>query len=83
MLFNGVFGTGMAYFIWFNIIGRLSTADGLARLARSNPVVGVIGAVIILGERPTVSDIIGFALIFAAAACVLIPQREKPPAPDT
>jgi len=28
-----------------------------------------------------VPDMIGFALIFSAAACVLIPQRRKPP-PD-
>ena len=26
----------------------------------------------LLGERPTVSDIVGFALIFVAAACVLL-----------
>jgi drug/metabolite transporter (DMT)-like permease len=80
LLFNGVLGTGIAYFIWFNIIGRLSTA--MASLGSLiNPVVGVIGAVIILGDRPTVPDMIGFALIFSAAACVLIPQRQKPP-PD-
>jgi len=79
LLFNGVLGTGIAYFIWFNIIGRLSTAAAsLGSLA--NPVVGVIGAAILLGDRPTIPDIIGFALIFSAAACVLIPQREKPPA---
>jgi drug/metabolite transporter (DMT)-like permease len=80
LLFNGVLGTGIAYFIWFNIIGRLSTA--MASLGSLiNPVVGVIGAVIILGDRPTVPDMIGFALIFSAAACVMIPQRQKPP-PD-
>ena len=80
LLFNGMLGTGIAYFIWFNIIGRLSTATAsLGSLI--NPVVGVIGAVIILGDRPTVPDMIGFALIFSAAACVLIPQRQKPP-PD-
>ena len=77
LLFNGVLGTGIAYFIWFNIIGRLSTA--MASLGSLiNPVVGVIGAVIILGDRPTVPDMIGFALIFSAAACVMIPQRQKP-----
>src|ERR1044072_5478186 len=76
LLFNGILGTGIAYFIWFNIIGRLSTATAsLGSLI--NPVVGVIGAGIILGDRPTVSDIIGFALIFSAAACVMIPQRTK------
>ena len=80
LLFNGILGTGLAYFIWFNIIGRLSTA--MASLGSLiNPVVGVIGSVIILGDRPTASDWIGFALIFSAAACVLIPQRAKP-APD-
>ena len=52
LLFNGMLGTGIAYFIWFNIIGRLSTA--MASLGSLiNPVVGVIGAVIILGDRPT------------------------------
>jgi drug/metabolite transporter (DMT)-like permease len=79
LLFNGILGTGIAYFIWFNIIGRLSTA--MASLGSLiNPVVGVIGAVILLGDRPTVPDMIGFALILGAAACVLIPRREKPPA---
>jgi drug/metabolite transporter (DMT)-like permease len=78
LLFTGVFGTGLAFFIWFNIIGRLSTATASLG-ALLNPVVGVIGAVILLGDRPTVSDITGFVLIFSAAACVLIPERNKPP----
>jgi len=78
LLFNGMLGTGIAYFIWFNIIGRLSTA--IASLGSLiNPVVGVLGAVIVLGDRPTVPDVVGFALILSAAACVLFPQREKPP----
>jgi len=32
----------------------------------------VLSSVLILGERPTNTDIIGFALIFAASACVLL-----------
>jgi drug/metabolite transporter (DMT)-like permease len=77
IIFSGVFGTGIAYFIWFNIIGRLSTAAAsLGTL--SNPVVGIIGAAILLGDRPTTYDMIGFALIFSAAACVLIPGRRRP-----
>ncbi len=73
---SGVLGTAAAYFIWYNIIGKVSTATAsLGTLA--NPVVGVIGSVILLGERLTVADVIGFALIFAAAACVLLqPQRQ-------
>ena len=78
LLYNGVLGTGVAYVIWFSIIGRLTTA--MAALGSLiNPVVGIIGAMIVLGDRPTVLDIFGFALILGAAACVLLPQRDKPP----
>ena len=38
----------------------------------SVPFVGVAGSVLILGERPTLSDLIGFTLILAAAGCVLL-----------
>ena len=74
--YSGLFGTALAYFIWYNIIGKVSTA--IASLGTLiNPVVGVIGAMILLGDRLTAADMIGFALIFAAAACVLLqPQRQ-------
>jgi len=36
------------------------------------PVIGVTASTIVLGERLTMPDIIGFALIFSAAACVLL-----------
>jgi drug/metabolite transporter (DMT)-like permease len=78
LLYNGVLGTGVAYVIWFSIIGRLTTA--MAALGSLiNPVVGIVGAMIVLGDRPTVPDMFGFALILSAAACVLLPQRRAPP----
>jgi drug/metabolite transporter (DMT)-like permease len=43
----------------------------------ASPVIGVISSAILLGERPTLPDMIGFALIFAAAACVLVPSRSQ------
>jgi drug/metabolite transporter (DMT)-like permease len=76
LIFTGFLGTGLGYFLWFHIIGKLPTATAsLGSLA--NPVVGIIGSAIILGERPTVTDIVGFALIFAAAACVLVHWRTR------
>jgi drug/metabolite transporter (DMT)-like permease len=36
---------------------------------------------ILLGERPTATDIVGFALIFAASACVLL-SRQTPAEPE-
>lgn len=77
ILFNGVLGTGIAYFVWFNIIGRLTTV--MASLGTLiNPVIGIGGATVLLGDRPTLPDMLGFALVFSAAACVLLPQRERP-----
>jgi drug/metabolite transporter (DMT)-like permease len=71
VLYNGLIGTGLAYVLWFAIIVRLPTATAsLGSLA--TPVVGVLGSMLLLGERPTPADFVGFALIFAAAACVLL-----------
>jgi drug/metabolite transporter (DMT)-like permease len=80
VLFTGLIGIGLAYVLWFAIIERLPTATAsLGSLA--TPVVGVISSMLMLGERPTTADMIGFALIFAAAACVLVPGRSARTAP--
>jgi drug/metabolite transporter (DMT)-like permease len=69
--FVGVAGNGIAYGLWFEIVRRLpATAATLGVL--SVPVIGIIASMAILGEVPTGADIVGFALIFAASACVLL-----------
>ena len=76
ILYNGLIGTGLAYLMWYKIIAHLPTATAsLGVLAV--PVVGVAASAIMLGERPTLPDIIGFALIFAAAACVILQPRDR------
>jgi drug/metabolite transporter (DMT)-like permease len=40
-------------------------------------VVGVLGSAWLVGERPNVNDIIGFTLIFSAAACVLLQRNVR------
>ena len=79
VIYNGLIGTGFAYILWFAIIARLPTATAsLGSLA--TPVVGVTSSMLMLGEWPTTADMIGFALIFAAAACVLMPAGKRPAA---
>ena len=69
--YNGLIGMGLAYFLWFVVVDRLpTTTASLGSLLV--PVVGVIGSAVIMGERPGLADIIGFACIFAAAASVLL-----------
>lgn len=68
-----VFAMALGYMLWFNIINSLPV--GVATLGTLLvPVVGVAGAVLLLGERPGWTDLGGFALIFCAALCVLLPR---------
>jgi drug/metabolite transporter (DMT)-like permease len=76
LAYHGFIGTGIAYFLWFDIVGRLPAATAsLGSLCV--PVVGILSAVLMLGERPTAMDAIGFTLIFAAAASVLLPTAAR------
>ena len=71
LLFVGVISGGIAYGLWFEIVRRLPAVTASLGVL-SAPVVGVVASVLILGERPSAADIIGFALILAASACVLL-----------
>jgi drug/metabolite transporter (DMT)-like permease len=71
LIFSGVVGSAFAYLLWFEIVRRLPAMTASLGVL-SVPVVGIIASVLVLGERPTIPDIVGFALILAAAACVLL-----------
>jgi len=77
--FSGVIGTGMAYAMWYRVIEHLPAATASIGVL-AVPVIGVISSAILLGERPTPSDMIGFTLIFLAACCVIIQPRDRTPA---
>jgi drug/metabolite transporter (DMT)-like permease len=67
---SGVLGTGIAYGLWFSIVHRLPALTASLGVLGS-PVIGVIASVLMLGERPTATDIVGLALVLAASACAL------------
>lgn len=76
LAYNGFVGMGLAYFLWFIIIARLpAMTASLGSLLV--PVVGVVGSALVNGERPSLNDAVGFALIFAAAASVLLQPNVK------
>ena len=70
LAFHIVFPQGVAYALWFSLITRVS-ASTAALGTLMVPIFGVLGAVILLGERPTPVDLIGFGLILLS---VLIDQ---------
>jgi drug/metabolite transporter (DMT)-like permease len=78
-VWTGVVGNGVAYAMWFPVVKRLpAVTASLGVLAV--PVVGIVQSYLILGEVPTRSDMIGFAMIFAASACVLLTPNKVPEA---
>jgi drug/metabolite transporter (DMT)-like permease len=77
LVFSGLVGSGIAYFLWFDIVRRLPAMTASLG-ALSVPAVGIVASVVMLGERPTAPDIVGFALIFAAAAFVLLAPSAAP-----
>src|SRR4029453_14380926 len=82
LAFSGLVGSAFAYLLWFEIVRRLpATAASLGVL--SVPVVGIVASVLVLGERPTIADIVGSVLILTAAAGVLLAPtaRSSQPAP--
>lgn len=75
LVFHIFFAMALGYLIWFDVVARLP--GGIAALGTLLvPVVGVSGAMLLLGERPTVFDLAGLVLITAAAAIVLRPTRQ-------
>lgn len=77
---TGIASSGIAYALWFTVVQRLPAVTASLGVLAS-PVIGVIGSFFILGEVPTAADMIGFALIFVASACVLL-TRQSATAPD-
>jgi drug/metabolite transporter (DMT)-like permease len=71
LAFTGIAGNPIAYAMWFEIVRRVSAVTATLGIL-GMPVIGVRSTVPIIGDRPTVTDMIGFALIFAASACVLL-----------
>jgi drug/metabolite transporter (DMT)-like permease len=71
LIYSGIIGSGLCYFLWFGIVRRLPASTAALGILAS-PVIGVITSMIVLGERPTWYDAIGFALMLAASAIVVL-----------
>jgi O-acetylserine/cysteine efflux transporter len=67
LAFHIVGATAAAYVLWFAILER-NAASTSALLSFAVPVVGVLSAMLLVGDRPSFMDILGFAAILLAAA---------------
>lgn len=73
-----VVATAFAYVLWYRLLDSASaTVSSLTALAV--PVVGVLGAMALVGDRPSALDWAGFALVLGAAGLVLLnPAASRP-----
>jgi drug/metabolite transporter (DMT)-like permease len=66
----------VGYALWFALLNRISASvSALTTLAV--PVVGVLGAMTIVGDRPGALDWLGFAAVLGAAAVVMLPGQRR------
>jgi len=63
--------TAVAYVLWYRLLASASaTVSSLTTLAV--PVVGVLGAMALVGDRPSATDWVGFMLVLGGAALALL-----------
>jgi len=66
--------TAVAYVLWYRLLASASaTVASLTTLAV--PVVGVLGAMALVGDRPSGTDWLGFMLVLGGAVLVVLPMR--------
>lgn len=65
LAYHVIFPQAVAYALWFGLIARIATST-VALGTLLVPIFGVLGAVLLLDERPSAADLAGFALILAA-----------------
>jgi drug/metabolite transporter (DMT)-like permease len=80
LFYSGVFAMGFAYLIWFVVLGKLPTTTAAIGTLLA-PIVGVVASITINGEHPGWVDTIGFTLMFAAAAAVLLEPKPREDVP--
>jgi drug/metabolite transporter (DMT)-like permease len=81
MFMHIVPGTAIAYWLWFVMSERMSaTISSMTTLMV--PVVGVSSAMLLVGDRPSTLDWLGFLFVLAGAAMIVlklrVPARQNP-----
>lgn len=75
--YHVVIAMAWAYVLWFRLLdGSSATVSSLTTLAV--PVVGVLGAMAWVGDRPTPLDLLGFVGVLGGAALVLVRPARQP-----
>jgi drug/metabolite transporter (DMT)-like permease len=71
LAYHVAISTAVAYVLWYRLLASASaTVSSLTTLAV--PVVGVLGAMALVGDRPSAADWVGFGLVLGGAALAVL-----------
>jgi drug/metabolite transporter (DMT)-like permease len=70
MVFHVGIATAVAYVLWYRLLAAV-TASVASLTTLAVPVVGVIGAMLLVGDRPSGLDLLGFAAVLGGAALAM------------
>ncbi|KAG1261821.1 hypothetical protein G6F65_014792 [Rhizopus arrhizus] len=71
LAFHIILGTAVAYWLWL-VLSEKGSATVAALTTLMVPVVGVLGAMALVGDRPGAADWLGFAFVLAGAALIVL-----------
>ena len=74
MVYHVAVAMALAYLLWFKLLESAS-ATVAALTTLMVPVVGVLGAMALVGDRPSLLDGLGFVLVLSGAALVMLQLR--------
>ena len=80
LAFHLLVAMAAGYLLWFSIVRRLSVAQASVS-SLIVPVVGVTGAILVLGETPPMRTFLSLALILCAVLLVVLVRDRQPPVP--
>ena len=76
LAFHVLISTALGYVLWWRLLAS-TTATVAALTTLAVPVVGVLGAMALVGDRPSAADWLGFVLVLAGAGLVLAPAARR------
>jgi drug/metabolite transporter (DMT)-like permease len=80
LVWHVLMATALAYVMWYRLLASASaTVSSLTTLAV--PVVGVLGAMALVGDRPSGVDWLGFCFVLGGAALAVLGLGARPAAP--
>ncbi|WP_439674397.1 EamA family transporter [Embleya sp. MST-111070] len=78
LAFTVVLSSWLGYGLWFALLGRRS-ASAVAPYGLLVPIVGILAAWAVLGERPTWIEAVGAAIVLTGIALASLPRKTETP----